>query len=354
MSSKNHTASYCPQPAPDRRGEETHAPRRPQLPPLLQVGNVILSSELLTECFCCDLEACRGICCVEGEAGAPVTLDEVAALEEVLDTVRDELAPEARAVIDRQGVAYTDADGDLVTSIVGGRDCAFTCYDAAGYCLCATERAYRQGRTAWCKPISCSLYPIRERQLGGGLTGLSYHRWAIPPLGHLCRRRAQGPRTASAALPLPARTACPPLWRDLVRGTGRTRRPAAPRGLSARGGGLSPAANAPHGRITPRRTGLREGTTPLSPVFLSPIPVFTGPIPVPPGPSPLFPGPVRCRAASGLAGAEGRGRRTRKTAVSSARKEAVGAAEGARRAVGRGFIGQKRPGADKSGGSSGG
>lgn len=179
MSSKNHTASYCPQPAPDRRGEETHAPRRPQLPPLLQVGNVILSSELLTECFCCDLEACRGICCVEGEAGAPVTLDEVAALEEVLDTVRDELAPEARAVIDRQGVAYTDADGDLVTSIVGGRDCAFTCYDAAGCCLCATERAYRQGRTAWCKPISCSLYPIRERQLGGGLTGLSYHRWAI-------------------------------------------------------------------------------------------------------------------------------------------------------------------------------
>ena len=85
MSSKNHTASYCPQPAPDRRGAETHAPRRPQLPPLLQVGNVILSSELLTECFCCDLEACRGICCVEGEAGAPVTLDEVAALEEVLD-----------------------------------------------------------------------------------------------------------------------------------------------------------------------------------------------------------------------------------------------------------------------------
>lgn len=179
MNPKNHTASYCPKPAPGRCGTEEQPSRRRQLPPLLQVGDVVLSAELLTECFCCDLEACRGICCVEGEAGAPVTPDEVAALEEVLDTVRDELAPEARTVVDRQGVAYADSDGELVTSIVNGRDCVFTCYDDAGCCLCATERAYRQGRTAWRKPISCSLYPIRERQLGGGLTGLSYHRWAV-------------------------------------------------------------------------------------------------------------------------------------------------------------------------------
>ncbi len=149
------------------------------LPPLLQVGDVILSPDILTECFCCDLDACKGICCVEGDAGAPLTLDEVGELENVLDDVWPDLSAAAQSVIDRQGVAYTDRDGDLVTSIVGGRDCAFTCYDSGGCCFCATEKAYREGRTAWCKPISCYLYPIREKRLGGGLVGLNYHRWDV-------------------------------------------------------------------------------------------------------------------------------------------------------------------------------
>ena len=146
---------------------------------MVQVDDVILSTDCFTECFCCDLAACRGACCIEGEAGAPVTPEEVMHLEDVLDAVRPDLSPEARAVIDRQGVAYTDADGDLVTSIVGGKDCVFTCRDAAGCCLCATERAWRDGRTAWSKPISCALYPIRELHLTGGLIGLNYHRWDI-------------------------------------------------------------------------------------------------------------------------------------------------------------------------------
>lgn len=179
MSSKRKTSHYCPRPVADNPEKGTPQTERRTLPPLVQVGDVILATDILTECFCCDLEACRGICCVEGESGAPLTLDEVACLENVLDAVSDELSPEAHRVIARQGVAYTDADGDLVTSIVNGRDCVFTCYDAQGCCLCATERAWREGRTTWCKPISCSLYPIRERKLGSGLTGLSYHRWDV-------------------------------------------------------------------------------------------------------------------------------------------------------------------------------
>lgn len=146
---------------------------------MVQVDDVILSTDCFTECFCCDLAACRGACCIEGEAGAPVTPEEVMHLEDILDTVRPDLSPEARAVIDRQGVAYTDNDGDLVTSIVDGKDCVFTCRDAAGCCLCATERAWRDGRTAWSKPISCALYPIRELHLTDGLIGLNYHRWDI-------------------------------------------------------------------------------------------------------------------------------------------------------------------------------
>ena len=148
------------------------------VPPILEVGGVLISSEILTEYFCCDYEKCKGICCVEGDAGAPVTLDEVAAIEDALDTVWPDLSASAQSVIDRQGVAYADRDGDLVTSIVNGRDCVFTCYDGDS-CLCALERAYRAGKTAFCKPVSCALYPIREKNFGNGLIGLNYHRWAV-------------------------------------------------------------------------------------------------------------------------------------------------------------------------------
>lgn len=107
--------------------DNNHIPHR--LPPLIEVGDVILSTDILTECFCCDLDACGGICCVEGDAGAPLTLDEVGELENVLDEVWPDLSAAAQAVIDQQGVAYTDRDGDLVTSIVNGKDCVFTCYN---------------------------------------------------------------------------------------------------------------------------------------------------------------------------------------------------------------------------------
>ena len=149
-----------------------------EIPPIIQVGDVLVSSDILTQCFCCDLEACHGECCVEGDAGAPVTLEEIDQLETCLDEVWGDLSASAQAVIDRQGVAYADSDGDMVTSIVGGRDCVFTCYEN-GTCLCALEKAFREGRTSFCKPISCALYPIREKTFRGGLVGLNYHQWEV-------------------------------------------------------------------------------------------------------------------------------------------------------------------------------
>lgn len=149
-----------------------------QLPPILEVGGVLISSDLLTELFCCDYEKCKGACCIEGDAGAPVTLDEIAGIEDALDTVWSDLSASAQAVIDKQGVAYSDKEGDLVTSIVRGKDCVFTCYDGDS-CLCALEKAYRQGETRFCKPVSCSLYPIREKNFGNGVIGLNYNRWDI-------------------------------------------------------------------------------------------------------------------------------------------------------------------------------
>ena len=145
---------------------------------IIEIDDILVSSDIFTEEFCCDLDACKGICCVEGDAGAPVTLDEIGGIEDALDTVWDDMSASAQAVVNKQGVAYTDRDGDLVTSIVGGKDCVFTCYEG-DCCLCALERAYRSGKTGFCKPISCALYPIREKRLGNGMIALNYNRWDV-------------------------------------------------------------------------------------------------------------------------------------------------------------------------------
>ena len=132
---------------------------------------------------------------MEGDAGAPVTLDEIGEIENCLDEVWGDLSASAQAVIDQQGVAYNDRDGDLVTSIVNGKDCVFTCYGDLeingdtmhNCCQCALEKAARKKNNSefsilnsqFIKPISCSLYPIREKQFGNGLVGLNYHRWDV-------------------------------------------------------------------------------------------------------------------------------------------------------------------------------
>lgn len=148
------------------------------LPPIIQIGDVLISSDLLVEEFCCDLDACKGACCVEGDAGAPVSLDEIAQLEGEIDSVWDRLSAGAKAEINAHGVAYTDQEDDLVTSIVDGKDCVFTfkTKDAneipglPGDCtLCLVEDV---------KPISCALYPIREKNFGGTVC-LNYHKWSV-------------------------------------------------------------------------------------------------------------------------------------------------------------------------------
>lgn len=158
---------------------------------IVQVGDVLISPDIFTEKFCCDLDACKGECCIEGDAGAPVTLDEIMEIEDCLDVVWEDLSATAQSVIDKQGVAYTDIEGDLVTSIVNGKDCVFTCYQdlqdmndghtIKNCCLCSLERAYRDGKTQFKKPISCALYPIRTKHFGNGIYGLNYNKW------HICK-----------------------------------------------------------------------------------------------------------------------------------------------------------------------
>lgn len=145
---------------------------------MLQIQNALVSLDVIEKFFVCNLDKCLGECCVEGDAGAPITEQEYAQLKEILPEVYADLLPAARQRIDEAGVAYVDEEGDLVTQIVEGRNCVFTCYGEGGMCMCAIEKAYREGRIDFYKPISCHLYPLRLTDYPS-FTAVNYHSWKI-------------------------------------------------------------------------------------------------------------------------------------------------------------------------------
>ncbi|MCD8287373.1 MAG: DUF3109 family protein [Porphyromonadaceae bacterium] len=145
---------------------------------MLQIGDTLVALDLVEREFACAPEVCRGACCIEGDSGAPITEEERSLLEKYLPDVWDDLTPAARAVIEAQGVAYVDEEGDLVTSIVEGKNCVFTCYDAEGICRCAVEKAYHERRIPFRKPLSCHLYPVRITRYPS-FTAVNYHRWSV-------------------------------------------------------------------------------------------------------------------------------------------------------------------------------
>lgn len=145
---------------------------------MMQIQDTLVTLDLAEQFFCCDLDKCLGACCIEGDAGAPVTEDEVEKIREVLPVVEPEMLPRAVEEVRENGVAYVDEEGDLVTTILDGRNCAFTCYGSGGVCLCALEKVFREGKTGFRKPASCSLYPLRITEYPT-FTAVNYHRWKI-------------------------------------------------------------------------------------------------------------------------------------------------------------------------------
>ncbi len=137
-----------------------------------------MSLELVERFFCCDLDTCLGACCIEGDAGAPLTEDERKKIEEILPDIWDDLLPRAQQEIKENGVAYHDPEGELVTQIIDGKNCVFTCYEPGGLCSCAIEKAYRAGKIDFRKPISCYLYPVRIKEFST-FTAVNYNRWKI-------------------------------------------------------------------------------------------------------------------------------------------------------------------------------
>ena len=145
---------------------------------MIQIQHTVISEDIFEEKFICDLCKCKGQCCVDGESGAPITKEEYAEINEILPEIWDDLSPKAQELINEQGIAYTDYDGELVTSIIKGEECVFTFFDENGVCKCAIDNAYREGRISVQKPISCHLYPIRLKEYVE-FTALNYNRWSI-------------------------------------------------------------------------------------------------------------------------------------------------------------------------------
>lgn len=145
---------------------------------MLQIKDALVTLDLAEQYFQCDLDKCLGECCIEGDAGAPITREEYDKLKTLVDVVRPDLLPSAIRRIEEAGVGYVDEEGDLVTQIVDGKNCVFTTYGEGGKCLCAIEKAFREGRTDFRKPISCYLYPLRLTEYPT-FTAVNYHRWKI-------------------------------------------------------------------------------------------------------------------------------------------------------------------------------
>lgn len=145
---------------------------------MLQIDETIISLDLLDEFFVCNLSVCKGECCIEGDAGAPLEEDEIEKIQEILPIIWNNLTEQSKEVINRQGVYYIDEEDEPVTSIVNGRECVFTYTDDDGCCKCAIEKAYREGKTDFYKPVSCHLYPVRVQKYDE-FQAVNYHRWNI-------------------------------------------------------------------------------------------------------------------------------------------------------------------------------
>jgi hypothetical protein len=144
---------------------------------MIQIDDKILSLDILRKQFSCDLAKCHGACCVQGQSGAPLTQEEVLILEDILKKITPYLTPEGIKSIKEQGVAVIDSDGDIVTPLIDGKECAY-CITENGINLCGIEKAWLAKKIDFRKPISCHLYPIRVKNYTTFI-GLNYDQWDI-------------------------------------------------------------------------------------------------------------------------------------------------------------------------------
>jgi hypothetical protein len=161
------------------------------VPTMMELGDKVVSLDLVTERFVCDLDKCRGVCCVEGESGAPLEEEEVELLEREYGKIKPFLRKEGQEAIAGQGTWVIDVDKEMVTPLIQGKECAYAIFEM-GIARCGIEKAYEEGFTSFRKPISCHVYPVRVK-LYRGFTALNYDRWPICDPARECGRKLDVP-----------------------------------------------------------------------------------------------------------------------------------------------------------------
>ncbi len=145
---------------------------------MFELGKTVVSEEILENRFVCDLQACKGACCVDGSAGAPLEEEETGILSGLFEKLKPYLRKEGISAIEQQGSFVKGEDGDWETPLIDKKECAYVVYSDSGVALCGIEQAYNDGKIDWKKPVSCHLYPVRIREYSR-LTAVNYHRWEI-------------------------------------------------------------------------------------------------------------------------------------------------------------------------------
>ena len=159
---------------------------------LVEIEDKIVSTEIFSKKFICDLTACKGACCIEGDEGAPLSLDEVDILEESLEAIKPYMRKEGLDAVEKNGVFYMDVDNEPVTTLVNNSECAFVYFDEKGITKCSVEKANSEGKIDFKKPISCHLYPIRVKQYQK-FKAINYSEWNICAPACLCGEKLNVP-----------------------------------------------------------------------------------------------------------------------------------------------------------------
>ena len=145
---------------------------------MILIDETVISDDIKEQFFVCDLEKCKGACCVEGDLGAPLTEEETKTLDKVYQKVKPYLSDQGIREIEKQGTFILDEEGDFSTPTINGRECAYAIYDDKGILKCGIEQAYNDGKIKFRKPISCHLYPIRITKYDH-YEAINYDRWHI-------------------------------------------------------------------------------------------------------------------------------------------------------------------------------
>lgn len=146
---------------------------------MIEINDKLISEDIFSEQFVCNLSRCKGVCCVAGDVGAPLDKEETKILDDIFESVKPFLRKEGIKAIEEQGTWTLDPmDNDYVTPMVNDEECAYVIFDEKGITKCGIEKAYENGAVDWPKPISCHLYPIRVKEYSG-FTAINYHEWEV-------------------------------------------------------------------------------------------------------------------------------------------------------------------------------